>query len=105
MTGRPGLDPRRVVAVLRGSPRAQALALVGVFCAVDLVLWGGFPQLPDTGTRDNTDLRPLVLGYAVVGFGPLLWRRRYPLVAFSAMWVHSLFAHLVPALGYQPTVG
>jgi len=48
---------------------------------------------------------PVVVGYALLGAAPLVWRRRAPIAVFAVLWVHSMAVLAVPSLRYYPTVG
>ncbi|MGI5125981.1 sensor histidine kinase [Pseudonocardia sp. CA-107938] len=45
-----------------------------------------------------------LIGYAVVGFAALLWRRRFPRTVFAILWLHTLYASTFTDT-YGPVVG
>jgi signal transduction histidine kinase len=82
----------------RSAMGQDALLAVGLV-ALDL---GGFWDRRTLATSDILGI--VVVAYAVVGYVPLLWRRRAPVAVFGLMWAHSLLAMLVLP-GYYPTLG
>ena len=80
----------------RGWPRALDPAIAGLLCVLDLfVSWD----------RDSSGVATWVTpAYAVAGYLPLVWRRRFPRSVFAVVVAHSLLAWVVVP-GYVPTLG
>lgn len=91
----------RAASWLRGRPGDAALA--GALCLLDLLMFSDLAVANNVDTRPG-DLPPAgLVGYAVLGYLPLVWRRRWPAWVFAALWVHSMVAVAMP--DYRPTLG
>jgi signal transduction histidine kinase len=94
---------RWVIARLRAaSPATQDTVLAAVLCVVDLLLASDLPA-SSTNPLDPKVPRPLLVGYAVLGYAALRWRRRAPVWVFAIMWLHSMIA--VQLMVYRPMLG
>src|SRR5688572_8852578 len=73
-----------------------------VLCGLDLgTQWD--TRVGDRWLGDGPLPWPVVVGYAVLGYAALAWRRRYPYPVLAVMCVHSVLAQLF--LPYRPVLG
>jgi signal transduction histidine kinase len=77
------------------------VALAGAVAALDLTTQWAPGQEP--GLLAGLPPNPPVLLVAVIGYLPLVWRRRAPFLVFALVWLHSICAQLLVS-GYRPTL-
>jgi signal transduction histidine kinase len=79
----------------------QDALLAVVVGIVDLTLFSRFVVAPESALTGTPRLA-LSLGYALLGYLALAWRRRAPVLVFVLVWVHTIAA--IPIPGYRPTL-
>jgi len=88
----------------RVPPWARDVGSAALFGLVDVALFSHVLN-PDEAPAGSHVAGPLVVAYAALGFAALPLRKRFPLLVFAGLVLHSVAAWQLPLLGYHPTVG
>jgi signal transduction histidine kinase len=89
---------RRAPAV---EPTVPDVALAAGACLLDLLIFSDVLQ--GDHASDGGFPVAVVVAYAAVGYAPLIWRRRAPVIVFTILLVHSLITTQMPR--YAATLG
>ena len=101
--GRPAQDPGWNWPRGLASPLCRDGLLAATLCLLDLASqWE--PDASDRLIGSGPVPAWVTIGYAVVGYSVLTWRRREPTLVFAALWAHALLA-LILLPGYRPLLG